>query len=114
MSAVPILTEFFLQESYRTDLNPDNPLGCQGRLAEEYAGLLRELWSGQNKSVAPRTFKKTLAQFSPRFTGYQQQDSHEFLAFLLDGIHEDLNRIKKKPYIELKHADGRPDSTVYK
>jgi len=33
----------------------------------------------------------------------------ELLAFLLDGLHEDLNRVKKKPYIEAKDADGRPD-----
>ena len=34
------------------------------------------------------------------------------MAFLLDGLHEDLNRIKKKPYIELKDADGRPDEVL--
>ena len=31
------------------------------------------------------------------------------MAFLLDGLHEDLNRIKKKPYTETVEADGRPD-----
>lgn len=31
----------------------------------------------------------------------------EFLAFLLDGLHEDLNRVKSKPYIQAKDADGR-------
>lgn len=31
------------------------------------------------------------------------------LAFLLDGLHEDLNRIRKKPYIQLKDANGRLD-----
>lgn len=28
----------------------------------------------------------------------------------MDGLHEDLNRVKKKPYIEAKDADGRPDN----
>lgn len=37
--------------------------------------------------------------------GWDQQDSQEFLMFLLDGLSEDLNRILKKPYIE------KPDST---
>lgn len=36
----------------------------------------------------------------------------EFLAFLLDGLHEDLNRIKHKPYIEEKDSSGRPDAEV--
>jgi ubiquitin carboxyl-terminal hydrolase 4/11/15 len=31
--------------------------------------------------------------------GYHQHDSQELLAFLLDGLHEDLNRVTEKPYI---------------
>lgn len=31
------------------------------------------------------------------FEGYMQHDSQEFLAFLLDTIHEDLNRVMNKP-----------------
>lgn len=36
----------------------------------------------------------------------------ELLAFLLDGLHEDLNRVKHKPYIKSRDADGRPDEEV--
>ena len=36
----------------------------------------------------------------------------ELLAFLLDGLHEDLNRVKNKPYVEAKDGDGRPDEEV--
>lgn len=36
----------------------------------------------------------------------------EMLAFLLDGLHEDLNKVKRKPYIEAKDSDGRPDDEV--
>lgn len=36
----------------------------------------------------------------------------ELLAFLLDGLHEDLNRVKQKPYIETKDSDGQPDEEV--
>jgi hypothetical protein len=38
----------------------------------------------------------------------------QFLAFLLDGLHEDINRIKVKPYVEERDADGRPDGEVAK
>lgn len=34
---------------------------------------------------------------APRFIGYQQQDSQEFLRFLVDGLHDDLNRIRITP-----------------
>ena len=41
-----------------------------------------------------------------------QHDSQELLAFLLDGLHEDLNRILKKPYKELPDYDDMPDKEV--
>lgn len=31
---------------------------------------------------------------------------------MLDGLHEDLNRVMEKPYSELKDSNGRPDSEV--
>lgn len=54
-------------------------------------------------------FKSSVGAFAPRFSGYQQHDSQELMIFLLDGLHEDLNRIKKKPYVEVQPSDGRPD-----
>lgn len=30
----------------------------------------------------------------------------------MDGLHEDLNRVKHKPYIKSKDTDGRPDEEV--
>lgn len=56
---------------------------------------------GGVSSVTPRQFKAKIGRFAPQFSGYQQHDSQEFLAFLLDGLHEDTNRIKNKPYIEV-------------
>jgi ubiquitin C-terminal hydrolase len=54
----------------------------------------------------------TIGRFNASFTGYQQHDSQELLAFLLDGLHEDLNRIIKKPYIELPDFDNMSDDEV--
>lgn len=31
---------------------------------------------------------------------------------MLDGLHEDLNRVKLKPYVEAKDGDGQPDEDV--
>jgi len=53
-----------------------------------------------------------VGRFKPEFSGYQQQDSQELMAFLLDGLHEDLNRIHNKPYVEIKEADNRPDEVL--
>ncbi|KAG2549747.1 hypothetical protein PVAP13_9KG261500 [Panicum virgatum] len=104
----PPLVEYFL-EDYTREINTENPLGLQGELAVAFGELLTKLWSSGRTSVAPRAFKSKLSRFAPQFSGYNQHDSQELLAFLLDGLHEDLNRVKKKPYIEAKDADGRPD-----
>jgi ubiquitin C-terminal hydrolase len=34
--------------------------------------------------------KLRISKLSSRFEGYDQQDSHEFLVYLLDGLHEEL------------------------
>ncbi|XP_056132068.1 ubiquitin carboxyl-terminal hydrolase 15-like isoform X2 [Lampris incognitus] len=112
LSNIPPLTEYFLKDKYTDELNEDNPLGMKGEIAKAYAELIKQVWSGKYSYVTPRPFKTQVGRFAPQFSGYQQQDSHELLAFLLDGLHEDLNRIRKKPYIQLKDADGRPDKVV--
>uniref|UniRef100_A0AAR2KR08 Ubiquitin carboxyl-terminal hydrolase 15 n=1 Tax=Pygocentrus nattereri TaxID=42514 RepID=A0AAR2KR08_PYGNA len=112
LSNIPPLTEYFLKDKYQDELNEDNPLGMKGEIAKAYAELIKQLWSGKYSYVTPRPFKTQVGRFAPQFSGYQQQDSHELLAFLLDGLHEDLNRIRKKPYIQLKDAEGRPDKVV--
>lgn len=109
MSNVPLLTDYFRQDDYKNEINLVNPLGCKGELAEAYADLVKEIWSGSNSYTVPRNFKLNLSRFAPQFTGFQQQDSQELLAFLLDGLHEDLNRIIKKPYVELGSHVGKTD-----
>lgn len=54
----------------------------------------------------------TISKYAPQFNGFQQHDSQELLAFLLDGLHEDLNRVHDKPYLELKDSECRPDVAV--
>ncbi|CAA0843231.1 Ubiquitin carboxyl-terminal hydrolase 9 [Striga hermonthica] len=107
----PNLVDYFLQD-YTDEINKQNPLGMHGELALAFGELLRKLWSSGRTPVAPRVFKGKLSRFAPQFSGYNQHDSQELLAFLLDGLHEDLNRVKQKPYIEAKDFDGRPDEEV--
>ncbi|CAF2125121.1 unnamed protein product [Brassica napus] len=111
LAHTPPIIEYFLQD-YSEDINRDNPLGMCGELAIAFGELLKKLWSSGRNAVAPRSFKTKLARFAPQFSGYNQHDSQELLAFLLDGLHEDLNKVKRKPYIELKDSDSRPDEEV--
>lgn len=112
LSNTPPLTEYFLSNCYLNDLNFDNPLGMKGEIAEAYADIIKQAWSGRHSTIAPRIFKAKVSHFASQFMGYQQHDSQELLSFLLDGLHEDLNRVKRKEYIELKDAEERPDEEL--
>ncbi|KAL1541002.1 ubiquitin-specific protease [Salvia divinorum] len=107
----PEFTRYF-REDYHQEINRQNPLGMVGELALAFGDLLRKLWAPGRAPVAPRPFKAKLVRFAPQFSGCSQHDSQELLAFLLDGLHEDLNRVKHKPYIKSKDADDRPDEEV--
>lgn len=100
---IPELNHYFFFNLFENDLNKLNPLGCNGEIALSFSGLLHKLFDLSAKpltSVTPRDFKYTVGRYSSMFHGYQQQDSQEFTSWLLDTLHEDLNRIQKKPYIE--------------
>lgn len=104
--------DYFLESRFQNDINTDNPLGMGGKLAVSYAVLLRTLWSGKHYSYAPSKLKSLVGQKASQFNGFAQHDAQEFMAFFLDGLHEDLNRIKKKPYTETVDSDGRSDEVV--
>ena len=104
LSHTRALTAYFLADddsSWRADLNHENVLGSGGRLATAYAALLRDLWYGARAAVPPHSFKQALGAFAPLFAGFEQHDAQELTAVLLDGLHEDLNRVVgRKPYFE--------------
>mmetsp|Transcript_18066 Transcript_18066/g.23320 ORF Transcript_18066/g.23320 Transcript_18066/m.23320 type:complete len:550 (-) Transcript_18066:150-1799(-) len=109
LSATIPLTDYFLGYNYKAEINKDNVLGTKGKLATAYANLMSSMWSGKQLAIRPFKFKSELENFAPQFQGSEQHDAQEMLALLLDGIHEDLNRVKKKPYIEDRDCAGKND-----
>lgn len=51
--------------------------------------LIKGMWQ-HNQEIQPKTFKNTIGQLNAVFKGYSQNDSQEFLSFVLDQIHEEL------------------------
>ncbi|XP_062511876.1 ubiquitin carboxyl-terminal hydrolase 8-like isoform X3 [Corticium candelabrum] len=109
LSATTPLSSYFISGSYVRDVNVENPLGMKGEVAEEFGFVVKSLWCGQYRSISPYDFKFTISRFAPQFSGSQQQDSQELMAFLLDGLHEDLNRVIMKTYVEEKDTTSLPD-----
>ncbi|KAL2918525.1 ubiquitin-specific protease doa4 [Polyrhizophydium stewartii] len=110
-STIP-LSRFFLSGSYRKFINKRNPLGSKGRMAESYASLMQMMWRAQEAVVTPSQFKLTIGELNASFAGSDQQDSQEFLAALLDALHEDLNlaRTGPEPKAAGKSKEPEPDT----
>ena len=107
------LTKYFLLNLYSQEINLDNRLGSKGTLTEAFHELLYYLWNSNQKAINPKKFRYIFAKQVRQFYTSEQQDSHEMLSLLLDNLHEDLNRISNKPYLELKERqENETDSTA--
>jgi ubiquitin C-terminal hydrolase len=108
------LVDYFLGYCWTNELNLKNPVGTGGIVAEQFGYLISRMWSGAIKgsAISPLDFKKAISSFRSQFRGNSQHDSHEFLAFLLDGLHEDLNRVHLKPSVEEIDSDGKRQEDV--
>lgn len=112
LSSVAPLATYFMSGVFREDINRSNRDGTRGELAESFSVLIRVLHSGQYKCVSAGEFKRTVGKFKSQFSGYDQHDSQELLAFLMDGLQEDLNKVKVKPYLKAPGDDLDPQTAA--
>ncbi|KAH0789723.1 Clan CA, family C19, ubiquitin hydrolase-like cysteine peptidase [Histomonas meleagridis] len=84
----------------------------KGELATSFASLCSRYWSGRDSTISPSDLKYVIGKYVPQFSGFGQQDSHELITFILDGLHEDLNRCVKKPIVQSIDGDGSNDEIV--
>ena len=74
-----------------------------------YYDLINKMWCGESKRLSPDKFIEEFGKQKKNFSIHRQQDAHEFLSIILDQLHEDLNRISNKPYIELIEKQSSED-----
>lgn len=105
LGATPQLTSFFFPalsgdgdhqtlQSYKQHINTKNKLGTSGVLTTNFVKLLGNMFNNVGKYFAPHDFKKIMKSFASgeHFASFDQQDCIEFLNFILDSLHEDLNQ----------------------
>ncbi|OCT86909.1 ubiquitin carboxyl-terminal hydrolase 8 isoform X2 [Xenopus laevis] len=105
----PHLTEYFNKNFYQADINRSNLLGHKGEVAEEFGCIMKALWTGQYKCISPRDFKITIGKINDQFAGNSHQDSQELLLFLMDGLHEDLNKADNRKRQKEENNDHLSD-----
>ncbi|KIJ65500.1 hypothetical protein HYDPIDRAFT_27500 [Hydnomerulius pinastri MD-312] len=95
-ATVPFAT-FFTDGRWKNAINMLNPLGTKGSVAKAFAQILYDMSHSELPHLNPANFRKSICTHAAQFSGSDQHDSQEFLTFLLDGLHEDLNRVLSKP-----------------
>ncbi|KAJ7994594.1 hypothetical protein DPEC_G00251090 [Dallia pectoralis] len=105
----PAMVDYFNKNCYKEDINRANILGHKGEVAEEFGLIMKALWSGLYKCISPRDFKVTIGKINDQFSGYDQQDSQELLLFLMDGLHEDLNKADNRKRYKEEENDHLDD-----
>ena len=91
-----------MNDIYLKEINTQNAQGSRGKIAEGFAELLKQMQKTNNTVLNPINFLRTFFRINQSLNAGIQHDAQEFLSILLDYLHEDLNRINKKPYIQLE------------
>ena len=99
------LRNYFLFGNPHNDINRNNILGYKGLIAYGFEFIIKSLWVEKENVLDISKFKKAVGVCNDRFRGMNQQDTHEFVTFLIDSLHEDLNRVKSKIYIKKEERD---------
>ena len=97
---LPILQQLFLDQRINFFINKFNKFGHQGKFFETF----RNLYWIKNSKIGDnvKNLKKMVGKLKEDFNNNQQQDANEYLNFLLENLHEELNIHSSKKYIEEK------------
>ncbi|KAH3663432.1 hypothetical protein WICMUC_005958 [Wickerhamomyces mucosus] len=96
----PPLFKMFLQGDYKQHININNRLGSKGLMTNSFSKLAFNIYNHKNSVVQPLEFKRSIGVLSSQFKNFDQQDSSEFLSFVLDTLHEDLNTFGSYPKLK--------------
>ncbi|CAK6964523.1 ubiquitin carboxyl-terminal hydrolase 2-like isoform X2 [Scomber scombrus] len=108
LSNTPDLRDYCLRNVHRSDLN--NNCRSNAALMEEFAKLTQSLWTSvKDEAISPSDFKSQIQRYAPKFVGCNQQDAQEFLRFLLDGLHNEVNRVTVRPKMSVEDFDHLSD-----
>ena len=68
----------------------DPVAAAKKQLSSHFGPMVEDMWRGGYKTMRPGSFKTALGERHPQFKGSMQHDCQEFLALLLDTLHDEL------------------------
>ena len=131
------LSIFLINGEYKKFINKNNNMGSGGKIVTKLANLIQILWT--NKDVVITEFKindqlkkayyydqekayeikqamiyllDSISKNNILYTGYEQHDCIEFMIYLIDIIHEDLNQADKKKISSIQLNKGNIEDVL--
>ena len=105
------LTKYFLFNYFQNEINLLNTYGTNGVLLQGYSDLIFKMWLTDLKKLKPSFFRNSFCASTKKFMNNYQQDAMEFISILLNYLHEDLNRVSNKPYVQIEEQKENESDT---
>ena len=86
------LRQLYVSDEYKLYINNN-----RGDLSNAFKHVMVNLWNTTSSdSVSPYSLKRQVGIAAPIFSDNNQHDAHEFLRFLLNELHEEINRASEE------------------
>ncbi|XP_029015059.1 ubiquitin carboxyl-terminal hydrolase 31 isoform X2 [Betta splendens] len=125
LSNTELFAEYLVLEHYRgeEELDEDKPKTngvhlqmkgplAKGEVTEQLSGLVRALWTFEYTPQHSRDFKNVVSKNATQFKGNAQHDAQEFLLWLLDRVHEDINTVNPNIRPPIKPPIEEDDQSI--
>ena len=63
MSNIRELTDYFIDQKYKDEINEKNPLGTKGKIVRKYVYLVKKLWLDGKRDFPPYSLKYAVSKF---------------------------------------------------
>ncbi|MXQ89405.1 hypothetical protein E5288_WYG000764 [Bos mutus] len=103
LSNTDLLAEFLALRRYRAEPG-------RAEVTEQLAALVRALWTREYTPQLSAEFKNAVSKYGAQFQGNAQHDALEFLLWLLDRVHEDLEGSSRGPSSDKLQPEARKTS----
>ena len=88
------LRNYFLFAEPEKQINMNNIKGKKGLSVLSFKQVIEDLWYDNEIILDINKFKQIMGVCDKKYKNKKHQDVHEFLMFLLNSLHDDLNKVK--------------------
>lgn len=101
LASLDFIASYFLAKTFAVDLNKQSP--TRSTVAIAFENIINKLYS-EESIVSSSFIRDEMEIYHPSLVG--SEDAHEFLCFLLQVLHDDLNRTIKLPNLKYSEEEA--------